>query len=67
MSAEEPKSVKEAYIRVDVIDIDTSVGNRNIYIGERCKVVLSTARRGEGRTTSKKADIQKRSTVLRIN
>jgi len=33
ISAEEPKSVREVYIRVAVIDIAISVGNTNIYIG----------------------------------
>jgi hypothetical protein len=46
MSVEEPKSVREAYSRVAVIDIDINEGNRNIYIVERCKeVVFTTARR----------------------
>jgi hypothetical protein len=33
MSAAEPKSVREAYSRVAVIDIDINMGIMNIYIG----------------------------------
>ena len=33
ISAKEPKSVREVYIRVAVIDIDINAGNMNIYIG----------------------------------
>jgi hypothetical protein len=32
---EEPKSVREVYIRVAVIDSDISAGSTNIYIGGR--------------------------------
>jgi hypothetical protein len=32
-SVEVPKSVREVYIRVAVIDIDISAGSTNIYIG----------------------------------
>jgi hypothetical protein len=41
--ADEPKSVRETYIRVAVIDIDIMAGAENIYIGGgRCKrLVLS--------------------------
>jgi hypothetical protein len=37
MSAEELKSDKEVYSRVAVVDIEISVGTRNIYIGRRSK------------------------------
>jgi hypothetical protein len=42
---EEPKSIREVYIRVAVIDIDISAGVTNIYIrGRHYKLVLSASR-----------------------
>ncbi len=66
MSAEEPKSAKEVYSRVAVIDIEISVGIRNIYIGRRSKkLVLSPTRSSRERTIFRRADIQSTSTSFR--
>jgi len=59
MSVEELKSAKEVYSRVAVIDIEISVGIRNIYIGRRSKkLVLSPTRSSRERTIFRRADIQ---------
>jgi hypothetical protein len=63
----EPKSVSETYIRVAVIDIDTSARIVNIYIesgrGRRKKLVVSAAHSREGHTASRIADIRRGSTT----
>jgi len=65
MSAEELKSAKEVYSRVAVIDIEISVGIRNIYMGRSKKLVLSPTRSSREHTILRRADIQSTSTSFR--
>ena len=65
MSAEELKSAKEVYSRVAVIDIEISVGIRNIYIRRSKKLVLSPTRSGREHTILRRANIQSTSTSFR--
>jgi len=65
MSAEELKSAKEVYSRVAVIDIEISVGIRNIYIERSKKLVLSPTRSGRELTILRRANIQSTSTSFR--